>query len=101
DVRGFTIYGEGPVSKRMVTALTKGELDAALIWGPQAGYFATHAALPLDVRVSRPPAGLGDLPFEFDIARGARGGGTPRRDELDAIIERRRADIDAILAAYS
>jgi quinoprotein dehydrogenase-associated probable ABC transporter substrate-binding protein len=101
NVRGFTIYGEGPVSKRMVTALTKGELDAALIWGPQAGYFATHAALPLDVRVSRPPAGLGDLPFEFDIAMGVRRGGTALRDELDAIIERRRADIDAILAAYS
>ena len=99
NVRGFTIYGEGPVAQRMIAAVASGELDAALIWGPQAGYFARRAAL--EMRVARPPYGLAGVPFEFDIAMGVRRGDRALRDELDAIIERRRADIDSILAAYS
>jgi len=53
------------------------------------------------VRAARAPFGLAGVPFEFDIAMGVRRGDRALRDELDAIIERRRADIDAILAAYS
>ena len=83
----------------MVAAVASGEIDAALIWGPQAGYFARRAAL--EVRAARPPFGLAGVPFEFDIAMGVRRGDRALRDEIDAIIERRRADIDAILAAYS
>jgi quinoprotein dehydrogenase-associated probable ABC transporter substrate-binding protein len=101
NVRGFTIYGNGPVAQRMIAALTLGELDAALIWGPQAGHFATRSTTPLELRLARPPAGLADLPFEFDIAMGVRRGDTALCDELDAIIARRRSEIDAILAAYS
>jgi len=99
NVRGFTIYGERPVAQRMVAAVASGEIDAALIWGPQAGYFARRATL--EVRAARAPFGLAGVPFEFDIAMGVRRGDRALRDELDAIIERRRADIDAILAAYS
>jgi mxaJ protein len=99
NVRGFTIYGEGPAAQRMVAAVASGEIDAALIWGPQAGYFARRAAL--EVRAARPPYAVTGVPFEFDIAMGVRRGNRALRDELDAIIERRRADIDAILAAYS
>jgi hypothetical protein len=47
------------------------------------------------------PPGLEGLPFEFDIAMGVRRGDKALRDELDAIIERRRAELDAILAEYS
>jgi mxaJ protein len=101
NVRGFTVYGNGPVSQRMVAALARGELDAALIWGPQVGYFVKQSATPLELRLARSSASLADLPFEFDIAMGVRHGDRALRDELDAIIDRRRVDIDAILAAYS
>ena len=101
NVRGFTIYGHEPVAQRMIAALASGELDAALIWGPQAGYFASHSTAPLELRLAHPPAALAGMPFEFDIAMGVRRGDRALRDELDAIIDRRRADIDAILAAYS
>ena len=100
NVRGFTVFGQGPAPQRMVAALARRELDAALIWGPQAAYFAKRSAIPLEVRLARPPAGLADMPFEFDMAMGVRRGERELRDELDAIIERRRADIDAILAEY-
>jgi mxaJ protein len=101
NVRGYTIFGDGPAPQRMVAAVAAGELDAALVWGPQAGYFAAHAPRPLTVRVAPVPEGLEGMPFEFDIAMGVRRGDQALRDELDAVIERRRADIDAILARYS
>jgi|KBSSwiStaDraftv2_1062776.scaffolds.fasta_scaffold00737_16 mxaJ protein len=101
NVRGFTIYGQGPAAQRMIEALASGELDAALIWGPQAGYFATRSTTPLELRVARSPASRADLAFEFDIAMGVRRDDRALRDELDAIIARRRADIDAILAAFA
>ena len=101
NVRGYTIFGDGPAPQRMVAAVAAGELDAALVWGPQAGYFAAHAPRPLTVRVARAPEGLEGIAFEFDIAMGVRRGDRALRDELDGVIERRRADIDAILARYS
>jgi len=101
NVRGFTIYADGPASQRMIGAVADGTLDAALVWGPQAGYFAAHATLPLEVRIVRPPTTSASVPFEFDIAMGVRPGDTALRDQLDAILERRRGDIDAILSEYS
>ena len=101
NVRGFTIYGDGPAAQRMVEAVARGDLDAALVWGPQAGWFATRASVPLEVRPAPAPAETGRMPFEFDIAMGVRRGDKALRDELDGVLERRRADIDAILAAYS
>jgi len=101
NVRGFTIYGDGPAAQRMIGAIAKGTLDAALVWGPQAGYFAALATPPLELRVVGPLARLASVPFEFDIAMGVRPGDAALRDELDAILERRRNDIDAILAEYS
>lgn len=101
NVRGFTVFGEGPAAERMVQAVAHGELDAALVWGPQAGWFAARASPRLEVRLARVPASLAAMPFEFDISMGVRRGDRQLRDELDAVIDRRRADIDAILAAYS
>ena len=101
NVRGFPIYGDGPAAQRMIGAIVKGTLDAALVWGPQAGYFAALATPPLELRRVRPPPRLVSVPFEFDIAMGVRRGDAALRDELDAILERRRSDIDAILLEYS
>jgi quinoprotein dehydrogenase-associated probable ABC transporter substrate-binding protein len=99
NVTGFTVFGDGPAAQRMVAAVAGGAIDAALVWGPQAGYFASRAGTPLAVQVAAAPAGLKE-PFEFSIAMGVRRGNQPLRDELDAFLVHRRADIDAILAAW-
>ena len=101
NVRGFTIYGDRPVSQRMIDAIASGAVDTALAWGPQAGYFAAHATRSIELRAARPPASLRNVPFEFSIAMGVHRGDPALRDELNAILERRRKDIDAILSAYS
>jgi mxaJ protein len=69
------------------------------VWGPQAGYFAHRAGVPLTVVPATAPQGL-PVPFEYSIAMGVRKGDTALRDRLDEILQRRRPEIDAILAQY-
>jgi quinoprotein dehydrogenase-associated probable ABC transporter substrate-binding protein len=99
NVRGFPIMGDGPAARRMVDAVASGQIDLALVWGPQAGWYAHRAPVPLVVTTASAPAGL-PVPFEYSIAMGVRKGDTALRDRLDEILQRRRADIDAILASY-
>jgi mxaJ protein len=73
-------------------------LDAAVVWGPIAGYFAKrvpNARLRVDPLRSEP-----DLPLEFDIAMGVRRADGEWRDTLDRLIAENRAQIDAILHEY-
>jgi len=98
-VVGYPVYGDGPAVERISADLAAGKLDAALVWGPQAGYFTDHAAVPLTVAPAAPPPGLG-LPFEFTIAIGVRKGDVVLHRDLDAALERRARDIDAVLDAY-
>ena len=99
-VEGFTVFGDGPATGRMVDAIAEGRLDAGVAWGPQAAWFARHAPLPLAVTPAHAPAELASLPCEFDIAVGVKRGEGALRDALDAALARRRDDIDALLARY-
>ena len=105
NVVGYTVYGDGPPAARMIDAVAKGELDAAVIWGPQAGYFATHAGVAMRVTPVPPPSGLAStsfaIPFEFSIAMGVRRSDLALLQRLDNAIARRQRDIDAILDEYN
>ena len=100
NVRGFVAYGDGPAGQRMVAALVAGDLDTALLWGPQAAYFAAHAGVPLEVHLAAAPRDLRGIPFEFSIAMGVRRGNRALRDELDRALAHRRDEIRAVLAEY-
>jgi mxaJ protein len=97
NVRGFPLVGAQPSAQRAIDAIARGDLDAAVLWGPQAGYFAHRSAVPL--RVTRLPAPA-DAHFDFAIAMGVKHGNAVLRDRLDDFIRRRHADIDRILAEY-
>ena len=101
NVRGYPVPGEHPAAARMIAAVADGELDGALIWGPQAGYFAAHARVPMRVAVLPPPPEAAGLPFEYSIAMGVRRGDSQLRERLNDFIRRRQGDIDRILAAYA
>ena len=88
--------GTGPAGQRMAAAVAGGQLDAAFVWGPQAGWFAAQTQPPLSLQVIPTPPGLG-LPFEFGMAIGVRRGETGWRDRLQAALDARQADIDALL----
>jgi quinoprotein dehydrogenase-associated probable ABC transporter substrate-binding protein len=100
-VVGFPVVGEEPSAERIVRALAAREIEGALVWGPQAGYFAQRSPVPMRVVTLAPPA---DQPagqvFEFAIAVGVKRGEDDLRRRIDDSLRRRHADIDAILAQY-
>jgi mxaJ protein len=100
---GYTVYGnyaEPDPPARIVDAVADGAVDVAIVWGPLAGWFAPRAAVPLRITPVAPQIDLPFLPFVFDIAMGVRRGDEVLRDRLDAVLEHRHADVDALLARY-
>lgn len=97
NIQGFPVYGALPAARRMVDALTAGELDVAVGWGPSIGYFARHAKIPLVVA----PAPDDILaPGSFSIAIAVGEDERELRDDLNALLDRQRATIDAVLTVY-
>jgi mxaJ protein len=103
NVRGYTVYGDyskpNPPA-RIVDAVVNGEVDLAVVWGPLAGYFAKQQRVPLELVPVSPEIDLPFLPFVFDIALGVRREDAGLRQQLDTILERRKPEIDRILASY-
>ncbi len=103
NLHGYSVYGdysqESPAAA-VVDAVGRGEVDLAVVWGPLAGYFARRQPVPMEVVPVSPQIDLPFLPFVFDMAMGVRRGNEALRDELDAILERRRPEIEAILDDY-
>ncbi len=104
NVKGYSVYADyrqpNPPA-RIIDAVANGDVDVAVAWGPLAGYFAQRESVPLDVRPVSPQIDLPFLPFVFDISMGVRRGNDVLREQLNAIIERRRPEIDLILADYA
>jgi mxaJ protein len=100
---GYTVYGdyrEDSPPARIVRGVAQGEVDLAVVWGPLAGYFAPRQPVPLDMTPVSPQIDLPFLPFVYDIAMGVRRSDPALKDELDGILERKRPEIDALLASY-
>jgi mxaJ protein len=103
NVRGYSVYGDyrqpNPPA-RIIDAVARGDIDVAIAWGPLAGYFAQKEPVSLDITPVSPQIDLPFLPFVFDISMGVRRGDDALRDELNAIIARRKGEIDHILDQY-
>jgi len=103
NVHGYSVYGdyrqESPPAA-IVEAVARGEVDVAVVWGPLAGWAARRQPIPLEIVPVSPQIDLPFLPFVFDIAMGVRRGDTNLKEELDAILERRQPEIEALLDEY-
>ncbi|HKG46420.1 MAG TPA: substrate-binding domain-containing protein [Pyrinomonadaceae bacterium] len=103
NVKGFTLYGDysqHDPPARIVEAVSKGDIDLAIVWGPLAGYFAKRSRVALDVVPVSPQIDQPFLPFVFDIAMGVRRSDQELRDQLDEFLEKRRPEIERLLEEY-
>jgi mxaJ protein len=103
NVIGYSVVGdyskENPPA-RIIDAVAAGDVDLALAWGPLAGYFAKHSSTELEIRPISPAVDPPRLRFAFDISLGVRPDDQRLQRELEDVLDRRRAEIDRILADY-
>jgi mxaJ protein len=102
NIVGFSLFGEygqaNPPAK-VIDAVTRGDIDIAIVWGPFAGYFAKSTKTSLDV-VPVTPAVFLAVPFSYDISIGVRKGNDALKAELDRVLESESGAIQQILSEY-
>jgi mxaJ protein len=78
--------------------LAQGRIDAAIVWGPIAGYFARRVRTP-ELLVA-PMKSEPGLPFDFSMAMGVRYGEPQWKKQIEDLITRHHGEILAILREY-
>jgi mxaJ protein len=76
-------------------------VDLAIAWGPLAGYYAKQSTVPLKLTVLPARDSLSDLPFQYNMGIAVRRRDKEFRDSLQAVLERKRPEIDAILKQFN
>jgi len=95
-----TFYDDEHHPGDIVNAVAKGTVDVALVWGPIGGYYAKHAPVPLDVAMLPDTDAVSAKQFAFEQAFGVRRSDRDLLTKLNDVLDRRRADIAAILNEY-
>lgn len=85
--------------QEMANDVRKGEIDAGVLWGPLAGWYAKHGGEELAV-VPLLEQHPGTEKLEYRITMGVRSGETAWKHEVNDFILRRQGDIDKILLDY-
>lgn len=103
NVHGYMVYGDyrddNPAAGIM-DAVSRGDIDVAVVWGPTAGYFAAQEIPPLRVTLVTPQIDGPRLPMVFDANMGVRKDDPDLRDEVNSALAGLKPEIDAILASY-
>jgi ABC-type amino acid transport substrate-binding protein len=83
----------------MIDDIRSGRVQAGVMWGPIAGYYAMRSADELKVVPLTKDAGkVGKV--DFRITMGVRQGDEQWKRQLNAVISKRRADIEKVLREY-
>ena len=78
--------------------LANGKLDAAIVWGPIAGYFAKRVKSPQLAVV--PLKSERGVQFDYQMAMGVRYGEREWKQKVEGLIESNKAQIQAILQEF-
>ena len=85
----------------IVHALARDSIDVAIVWGPLAGYWVKRESVPLTMVALPDTDAVSGMRFAFDMAMAVRHRDKELKATLDSVIDRRRADIVAILRQYN
>jgi ABC-type amino acid transport substrate-binding protein len=101
NVVGYSVFGDyGQPSPLLpiVAAVSRGEVDVAVVWGPIAGYFAQRVKSPrLTVVPLKSEPGVR---FDYEMAMGVRYGEREWKQKVEGLIDSQQAAIQAILKDY-
>ena len=78
--------------------LVSGKIDAAIVWGPIAGFFAQRSKAPVLAVV--PMKSEPGVQFDFQMAMGVRHGENEWKKQIEGLIDSRSAEIAAILKEF-
>lgn len=78
--------------------LAAGKIDAAIVWGPIAGFFAKRVKTPQLAVV--PMKSEPGVQLDYEIAMGVRYGEREWKQQVEGLIESQRPQIEAILREY-
>jgi quinoprotein dehydrogenase-associated probable ABC transporter substrate-binding protein len=108
-----SVYGEMPKAKpyplvvdtrvesspqAMMKDLASGEIDAAVLWGPMAGYYATRVSPPMHVTLLMKERG--GPPLSFRIAMGVRATDQNWKRDLNRLIAENQSEINQLLIDF-
>jgi len=103
NVRGYMLYGNYAAPNppaEVLSAVERGDVDVALVWGPLAGYFAAKSAVPLRLEPVTPWFADRQWPMQFDVSVGVRRDNQKLLNEIDRILARRSDDVRRLLTSY-
>ena len=93
----FDPRGDRDRPVKLLDDLIAGTVDVAIPWGPLAGYYAKKLNAPIEIVPLPDEVGV---PLSFSIAMGVKKGNRELKSQLEAVIDRRQADIRTVLEEY-
>jgi mxaJ protein len=99
NVVGYTVlgdYAQADPQAAIIEAVSRGDIDVAIVWGPLAGPLAARATEPLAVTLLAEAEDHG-LAMAFDIAMAVRKDDVAGAAALERAMKKRRRDIADIL----
>lgn len=87
---------DGEMPRRLVEAVAQGEVDAAVLWGPQAGWFVRQRAGQLHMRTVAPAAAWAQLPMQVDLTLAVRPRERALLARLEAALQQRQPQLAAL-----
>jgi mxaJ protein len=96
----FTFFSDQERPEDIIKGVANKDVDIAIAWGPLAGYFTKQLGVPLKLTPLPAKDSLSDIPFQYDMGIAVRRRDKDFRDSLQAVLARRRPEIDAILKQF-
>ena len=93
----FDPQGDRDRPAKLLDDLIAGTFDVAIPWGPLAGYYVKKLNAPLELVPLPDETGV---PLSFSIGMGVKKGNRDLKNQLEAAIDHRQAEIRAVLDEY-